>query len=76
MEWQWPGALHREYEELAGAFRKLDRDRTYVLYCGEGVLTAHLAERMQGRGYEAYSFRGGVRGLRRYQKARASAGSG
>ncbi len=76
LEWHWPGALHREYEELTGAFRKLDRDRTYVLYCGEGILTAHLAERMQGRGYEAYSFRGGVRGLRRYQKARASAGSG
>lgn len=66
LTWHWPGAEHRAYDELTREFSGLARDRTYVLYCSEGILTAHLAERMQSRGYEAYSFRGGVRSLRRH----------
>ena len=71
LDWHWPGAVHRDHEELSRRFDDLDRDPTYVLYCGEGILSAHLAERMQARGYEAYSFRGGVRGLRRYERIAA-----
>lgn len=73
LAWHWPGAVHREYGELTREFAELARDRTYVLYCSEGILTAHLAERMQSKGYEAYSFRGGVRGLRRHAKTGAAA---
>lgn len=69
--WHWPGAVRRDYEELSREFGNLDREKIYVLYCGEGIRTAYLAERMQARGYEAYSFRGGVRGLRRYARERA-----
>ncbi len=69
LAWHWPGAEHREYDELTREFAELARDRTYVLYCSEGVLTAHLAERMQSKGYEAYSFRGGVRSLRRHAES-------
>ena len=69
LAWHWPGAEHREYDELTREFAGLARDRTYVLYCSEGILTAHLAERMQSKGYEAYSFRGGVRSLRRYAES-------
>lgn len=66
-DWHYPGAVHRDEWELARDFKKtLDKDRTYVLYCAHGVQTAHLAERMQREGFEAYSFKGGVRGVRNY----------
>lgn len=67
-EWHWDGALRRGYRELSEGFRELDPEPTYLLYCGEGTKTAHLAERMQEEGYEAYSFRGGVRALRRREE--------
>jgi tRNA uracil 4-sulfurtransferase len=66
--WHLKGALHLEEWELLRDFRRLDRDRTYVLYCAHGIQTAYLAERMQRHGYEAYSFRGGVRGVMQYAK--------
>ena len=68
LEWHWPGALQHDHDDLFRGFGELDRDRTYVLYCGEGIISAHVAERMQAKGYEAYSFRGGVRGLRQYER--------
>jgi tRNA uracil 4-sulfurtransferase len=64
--WHLKGARHMEEWELLRDFRRLDRDLTYVLYCGHGIQTAYLAERMQRHGYEAYSFRGGVRGVVQY----------
>ncbi|MFQ5679458.1 MAG: tRNA uracil 4-sulfurtransferase ThiI [Gemmatimonadota bacterium] len=64
--WHWPTAVRHDLEELARDFQRLDRETTYVLCCTEGMKTAHLAERMQAQGFEAYSFRGGVRALRRY----------
>jgi tRNA uracil 4-sulfurtransferase len=64
--WHLPGAEQRDEFELLQRFKKLDRDRRYVLYCGHGIQTAHIAEKMQQAGYEAYSFRGGVGGLRRW----------
>jgi thiamine biosynthesis protein ThiI len=63
--WHLPGAQQRDEWELLRDFKRLDRERTYVLYCASGVQTAYLAERMQRAGYEAYSFRGGVRALMR-----------
>ncbi|HEY0672332.1 MAG TPA: tRNA uracil 4-sulfurtransferase ThiI [Longimicrobiales bacterium] len=64
--WHAPGAIHREEWELARDFKRLDRDRKYVLYCAHGIQSAHLAERMQRSGYEAYSFKGGVAALRKF----------
>ncbi|MEX2530151.1 MAG: tRNA uracil 4-sulfurtransferase ThiI [Gemmatimonadota bacterium] len=58
-----PGAEHRELWDLLQGFKALDRERTYVLYCQEGTRTGLIAERMQRAGYEAYSFRGGFRGI-------------
>lgn len=63
--WHLPGAEHREEWELLRDYRRLDRDRTYVLYCAHGIQTAYIAEKLQRAGYEAYSFRGGARGLMR-----------
>jgi tRNA uracil 4-sulfurtransferase len=62
--WHWKGAEHREYFDLLSEYRDLGRDRTYVLYCEFGLKSARLAELMQEAGYEAYSFLGGVKGLR------------
>jgi len=64
--WHLRGAEQRDEWELLRDFRRLDRDRTYVLYCAHGIQTAYLAEKMQRAGYDAYSFRGGLRGVMRY----------
>jgi tRNA uracil 4-sulfurtransferase len=68
--WHMKGAQHMEEWELLRDFRRLDRNRHYVLYCAHGIQTAYLAERMQRHGYEAYSFRGGVRGMMQYAQER------
>ena len=62
--WHWKDAEHLEYADLLTDFGKLDRDRTYLLYCELGLKSARVAELMQKAGYEAYSFLGGVKALR------------
>src|SRR5688500_9962086 len=64
--WHAPNALHKEEWELARDFRKLDKSKKYVLYCAHGMQSAHLAEKMQRSGYEAYSFKGGTARLTKY----------
>jgi tRNA uracil 4-sulfurtransferase len=64
--WHAPDAVHKEEWELARDFRKLDKSRKYVLYCAHGMQSAHLAEKMQRSGYEAYSFKGGTGRLTKY----------
>lgn len=71
--WHYPGARHASPRELTHDLKKLDRDATYVLYCEAGVQTAPLAEIMQRVGYEAYSFRGGTRALKRWLEERKEA---
>jgi tRNA uracil 4-sulfurtransferase len=70
--WHLPGAERHDEFELLRRFDTLDRDRRYVLYCGHGIQTAHIAEKMQRAGYEAYSFRGGVGGLRQWAERSAA----
>lgn len=72
--WHYPGAVHREFWEILGDFQTLDRERRYVLYCELGLKTAQLAEKMQRAGYEAYSFKGGLRAIREYAAREAAAG--
>jgi thiamine biosynthesis protein ThiI len=64
--WHYPGAQRWDLADLAARFKDLDKTRRYVLYCSFGVQSAYIAEAMQRAGYEAYSFRGGVRELKRY----------
>lgn len=64
-----PGSVKRTEDELREGFGDLDRDRPIVLVCPQGVVSARVAERMQRAGYEAYSLRGGSRGLRRLRAA-------
>jgi thiamine biosynthesis protein ThiI len=69
--WHLPGAEHRDEWELLQEFRRFDRDRKYVIYCAHGIQSAYIAERMQRHGYEAYSFKGGVRGVMRWAQERS-----
>ncbi len=68
--WHWSGAGHREYLDLLTNFGELSREPTYVLYCEFGLKSARVAELMQRAGYEAYSFLGGVKGLRALARSR------
>ena len=68
--WHYPGAQRRDLSDLAARFKDLDKTGRYVLYCSFGVQSAYLAEAMQRAGYEAYSFKGGVRELKRYAQER------
>jgi tRNA uracil 4-sulfurtransferase len=62
--WHYPGADNRETWDLLGNFKRLDAERSYLLYCAHGLQAAQVADAMQKGGYEAYAFRGGVRLLR------------
>ena len=64
--WHYPGALHHDFWDLLQDLASLDRDRTYVLYCELGLKSAQLAEKMQRAGFDAYSYKGGVRALRQH----------
>jgi thiamine biosynthesis protein ThiI len=64
--WHLPGAQHFDEMALLTRYKTLDKERTYILYCAHGIQTAYLAEKMQRAGYEAYSFKGGVRSLMSY----------
>lgn len=66
--WHVKGAIRADEWELLQQVGSLDQDRTYVLYCAYGVQTAYLAERMQRAGLDAYSFRGGLRGIMEYAR--------
>src|SRR5438445_564132 len=68
--WCWPGAERWDPVDLAERFPALDKTRRYILYCTLGLHSGYLAEAMQRAGYEAYSFKGGVRGLQAYAQTR------
>ncbi|MBW3553571.1 MAG: tRNA 4-thiouridine(8) synthase ThiI [Gemmatimonadetes bacterium] len=67
--WHVQGAEHRDEWELLRGFGRLDKGRRYVVVCAHGIQSAHIAEKMQQSGYEAYSFRGGAAGVRRWMEA-------
>jgi len=64
LEWHHPTAQHHEFFDLQNDFKKLAKEKVYLLYCQHGTQSALLAEMMQNQGYEAYSFIGGVKALR------------
>jgi thiamine biosynthesis protein ThiI len=68
--WHLPGAKHCDPSELIDNPRRLDRDRTYVLYCAEGTQAAYLAELLQRAGLDAYAFDGGASALERQVRQR------
>jgi thiamine biosynthesis protein ThiI len=61
--WHYPASLHLDLAHALAAYRSFDRGRPYVLVCEVGLKSAHLAEQMRAAGFEAYLFKGGVKGL-------------
>ncbi len=61
--WHYPGALRLDLPRALGAYPALARDRPYVLVCEVGLKSAHLAEKMREAGFEAFQFKGGIKGL-------------
>ncbi len=61
--WHYPGAENRDLDTLLTQWGELPKDGIYVFYCSYGLQTAVLAEKMQGAGYQAYTFKGGTRAL-------------
>lgn len=72
--WHWPGALNLEYFDALKAYRSIDRDKNYVLYCEVGLKSAHLAELMRAEGVEAHHVPAGVNALRRAAESALAAG--
>ena len=68
--WHAPGAEHWDADRLARLYKRLPRDRTYVLYCTFGTQTPVLAELMQQAGFDAYAFRGGLSRVQQHVAAR------
>lgn len=66
--WCWPHAIHLEFDKAMEHAGRLPRDRAYLFYCEVGLKSAYLAEMMREAGYEAYSFRGGVRPLQEHAR--------
>lgn len=71
--WHWPGAVQLDFDRASRIARDLPAERDYLLVCEFGLKSAWLAEAMRRAGRRAWSFRGGIHGLRK--RARASRGS-
>lgn len=67
--WHYPEALQFELHDLLDGFKRLDKKKPYVLYCPHGLQSAVAAERMQKAGFDAVSFKGGVRALRDFSES-------
>ncbi len=63
--WHVAGAKNYTAGKLMNNLRDLQKTQPYVLYCPFGTQSAVLAERMQKAGYEAYSYKGGIKQLKR-----------
>jgi len=65
-DWHVAGAANYSAGKLMNKMREeFKKTQPYVLYCPYGTQSAVLAERMQKAGYEAYSFKGGIKQLKR-----------
>lgn len=64
--WHHESALWLEFQRAVTAYPSFERDRTFVLYCDYGLMSAHLAGVMRKDGFDAFHFRGGTRALRKW----------
>lgn len=63
--WHYPGARNIEAYEIIDNPKLLEKGQTYILYCPIGLQSAVAAEKLQAKGYDVYSFRGGVAELKK-----------
>lgn len=66
--WCWPHAIHLEFDKAMEHAARLPRERAYLFYCEVGLKSAYLAEMMRQTGYEAWSFRGGVKPMQEHAR--------
>ena len=63
--WHLEGALNIDFLALPSELPRLNKNKKYVLVCDEGALSLEAARIMREAGFEAYSYKGGVRRLKR-----------
>ncbi len=63
--WHVPKSQHHDFETLLATYKKLDKTKTYILYCTYGSQTPYVAEIMQQSGFDAYAFQGGISQVKR-----------
>ncbi len=63
--WAWPDSVQLDFDRACRFAGALPKDRDYLLVCEFGLKSAWLAEAMRREGFRAWSFRGGIRGLRK-----------
>ena len=71
-DWHYPGAQNIEAYEIFEDAKVLEKSKKYVLYCPVGMQSAVAAEKMQAKGYDVYSFRGGVNSIKNYIESSAN----
>jgi thiamine biosynthesis protein ThiI len=64
--WHHDRAINIEFYELLTAHYNLKKNVRHVLYCPIGLQSAVLAEKLQNLGLNAFSFRGGIAGLKTF----------
>ena len=57
-----PGAMHIPGEMLESRQGELPKDKPLILYCTRGIFSRECAEKLRGKGYDAYSLEGGYTG--------------
>lgn len=68
-EIHYPGAKNVQFKDiLLNSTFAMPKDRSYVLYCQIGLKSAVAAEKLKQEGYNAYSFKGGVKTILEYAR--------
>jgi thiamine biosynthesis protein ThiI len=68
--WHFGESLHLEFNQALSAYPSFDPDQTYVFYCEYEIKSAQLAELLSKQGTRASYFKGGLKGLVAYAKAK------
>ena len=59
----YPGAIHMEFYDLMSSYKTFSRQKKIIIYCGIGMQSSQIAEKMQRDGYLAYSLTGGAKSI-------------
>ncbi len=63
-QWSYPGSLNIPLENLLQGRVNLEKNKTYLLLCKEGVVSKEIAFNLKLEGFKVYSLRGGIEKLR------------
>ena len=65
-DWHVKGAQCQNAFKMVENYRILDKDKTYIVYCGFGTQSPYVAETLQRQGYDVYAFEGDIAAVRKY----------